>query len=112
MLGFQSRGGGSNPTRTHMRKIPQELKDEMSVDPYYQECCLLVLGNCGGRIEWHDNLIYAGRQQNHKWCILPLCHDHHMKADNKEIKPLLDDIMVSRATPEELAEYPKRQWKK
>lgn len=95
-----------------MRKIPEELRNEMASDPYYEKCCLTSYGGCSGRIEWHHNLIYAGRQQNHKWCILPICHQHHMKAENHEIRVILDKIMILRATPEELAEYPKRTWPK
>ena len=93
-----------------MKKIPEQLREEMSNDPYYTKCCLSYTNNCEGRIEWHHNFIYAGRQQNHKWCILPLCHGHHLRADTKTIKPLLDRIMIDRATSEDLAEYPKRKW--
>jgi protein involved in ribonucleotide reduction len=92
-----------------MRPIPPKLKEDMANDAYYKKCCIADW-NCNGNIEWHHNFIYAGRQQNHKWCILPLCHTHHMKAENKQIKSELDMIMISRATPEELAEYPKRKW--
>lgn len=94
-----------------MRKIPEEMRNEMSQDPYYTKCCLEgIVEGCGGRIEWHHNLIYAGKQRNHPWCILPVCHDHHMQADSKLIKPTLNKIMISRATPEDLLEYPKRNF--
>lgn len=95
-----------------MRKIPEDLRNEMAQDPYYEKCCLAHLGGCNGRIEWHHQLIYAGRQQNHKWCILPICHFHHSKAQNSQINAILEQIMASRATPEELAEYPRRKWSK
>jgi len=91
-----------------MRAIPQSLKDEMAKDPYYEKCVLAYTGMCEGRIEWHHNLIYAGRQVNRKFCILPLCHGHHMRADSKPIKEKLNAIMVSRATEEDLAEFPRR----
>lgn len=95
-----------------MRAIPPSLRNELASDPYYEKCCLSHLGVCEGRIEWHHNLIYAGRQQNRKFCILPLCHGHHMRANNKEVREKLDRIMESRATPEDLAEFPRRAWKK
>lgn len=95
-----------------MRQIPQSLKDELAADPYYQKCCLDYTGMCEGRIEWHHALLYGGRQQNRKFCILPLCHGHHLRAENREIKAKLEAIMVSRATAEDLAEYPRRQWNK
>ncbi len=94
-----------------MRKIPQQLKDELASDPFMEKCCLYLLGGCNGRIEWHHNLIYAGKQQNKRWCILPLCHEHHLKADRTDIKKQLNKIMIERATPEDLLEYPNRNWK-
>ena len=93
-----------------MRKIPEELKTELLADPFMQTCCMSYSGMCEGRIEWHHNLIYAGRQQNCRPCILPLCHGHHLKADYKPIKEILNKIMSQRATPEEKALYPKRKW--
>lgn len=93
-----------------MRAIPQKLRDEMAQDPYYSQCVLKDSGVCLGRIEWHHALIYGGRQQNRKFCILPLCQGHHRKADDKLIKAKLDKIMYDRATPEDLAEYPRRKW--
>jgi hypothetical protein len=95
-----------------MRKIPESLKTELLADEFMQKCCLAYTGICQGRIEWHHNLIYGGRQQNVSFAILPLCHGHHLKADLKVIKPILDKIMTLRATPEELALYPKRKWLK
>lgn len=93
-----------------MRAIPLSLRNELSNDPYYEKCCLSYTGMCLGRIEWHHNLIYAGRQQNKKFCILPLCKYHHIRADLKPIREKLDKIMEDRATPEDLAEYPRRKW--
>jgi hypothetical protein len=95
-----------------MRKIPNKLREEMAEDPYYQQCCLSYTGMCEGRIEWHHALRYASQQQNYKFCILPLCHAHHLKADSKIIKPLLEKIMTARATEEEKKLFPKRQWLK
>lgn len=89
-----------------MRKIPPALREEMSNDPFYKKCCL----GGDGKIEWHHNLIYAGRQVNEKWCILPLSEGLHRIADRKDIKEQLDTIMINRATPEDLAKYPKVNW--
>lgn len=78
----------------------------MSADPYYQKCC--IGGDCFGRIEWHHAIIYAGRQVNEKWAILPACQKHHAEVSkyDREFKR----IAVSRATDEELQKYPKGQW--
>ena len=93
-----------------MRAIPPTLREELVNDPFMKKCVLAYTGMCEGGIQWHHNLIYAGRQQNYKFCILPVCHGHHLKADTKTIKPLLDKVMIERATPEDLALFPKRKW--
>lgn len=86
-----------------MRPIPPKLREEMSEDPYYKSCCLQ--GACIGRVEWHHNLIYAGRQVNEKFCILPLCEYHHRNI--VKIKEVVDHRMLNRATDDELRKYSK-----
>lgn len=82
----------------------------MDEDPFMHKCCLSFMGFCGGRVEWHHNLIYAGRQVNEKWCIVPVCHNHHMRAENKEVKKQLDRVMMSRATEKDLKQFPRKDW--
>lgn len=78
--------------------IPLELRNELSNDIFYTKCCLSYLGDCSGRVEFHHNLIFASRQQNYKWCILPVCHYHHSIEKRKDIGEQLDWIMLSRAS--------------
>lgn len=85
-----------------MNHIPKALNDELNEDPFYRKCCLSFLGGCGGRIERHHNLIYAGRQYQAKFAILPACHDHHDMARNTEIKERFDWVMLNRATYAEI----------
>lgn len=85
-----------------MNHIPKALNEELNADPFYLKCCLRFLGGCSGRIERHHNLIYAGRQYQAKFAILPACHDHHDQARNKEIKERFDWIMLNRATESEI----------
>lgn len=89
-----------------MRKIPEELKQEMADDVFYKKCCIAD-ETCSGRIEWHHNLIYAGRQVNEKWCILPICHSHHEREKNKDIGERLDYIMLCRAQNDTLELFSK-----
>lgn len=84
-----------------MRPIPPKLRNKMSEDRYYKTCCLSD-ETCSGRIEWHHNLIYQGRQLNEQWCILPLCHAHHLRADHSDVKQHLNWIMLNRATDTEI----------
>lgn len=88
-----------------MRPIPPELKEEMSNDIYYKQCCLSSLGNCSNEIQWHHNLIFGGKQVNEKFCILPVCKYHHDIANNRYIRERLDHIMLQRATDEQLKPF-------
>lgn len=88
-----------------MRKIPRKLQEDMASDPYYSKCCITGLSKNAVKIDWHHNLIYAGRQVNEKWCILPLAdfvHQHIV-----DYKRKCDWIMLNRATNEELEKYSK-----
>lgn len=87
-----------------MRPIPKALRDEMAADKYYKTCCLSD-ENCEGKIEWHHNMTWQGRQLNEKFCILPLCEYHH---DNISIfKEEVTFLMLNRTTDEELRKYSK-----
>lgn len=89
-----------------MRKIPPKTRKELSTDKFMKTCCLLD-ENCEGRIEFHHNLIYGGKQSDIKETILPLCHAHHMKADYKAVKEKLNWIMLNRMDVLDLIEISK-----
>jgi hypothetical protein len=67
--------------RTPLRlKIPEDMRDELSDDPFMQVCILAHLNlGCEGKIEWQDAFTYAGKRQNVIWGILPMCHVHHLR---------------------------------
>ncbi len=89
--------------KTKMRPIPKKLKEQLSNDPYYQRCCITGLTN--EKIDWHHNLIYAGRQVNERFCILPLAQSVHDRII--AFKEQCDWIMLNRATDDELIRYSK-----
>lgn len=89
-----------------MRKINKTLKNKIASDKYYQKCSRLCDGNCQGKITWEHAIIFAGRQLNEKWAIIPLCEYHHAVNQyqdggdlNKEINVC---IALNRATDREL----------
>lgn len=88
-----------------MRKIPAGLRSEMERDPFYKRCA--ITGKPAGmvRIEWHHNLIFAGRQVNEKWCIIPLSKEIHDSI--VQHKDRVDWIMLNRATDDDLRRYSK-----
>lgn len=86
----------------------------MSNNPFYKKCSVVHFSHigvsqdsCEGRIEWHHNLIYGGKQVNEPFCILPLCQKHHKMADKTDFREFLNWIMVSRATSDDLKRYSK-----
>lgn len=86
-----------------MRPIPQNLRKEMSNDPFYKQCCLgPYLGNCEGVIQWHHHLTFGGPQLSMKWAILPVCQFHHDQARNTFINERLLWIALNRASSEEI----------
>lgn len=86
-----------------MRPIPLDLREEMAGDKFYKKCCL-----CGSHpVQWHHNLIFAGRQVNEKECILPVCEVCHNLARNTETKEKLDLIMLTRMCPLQMKRYSK-----
>lgn len=65
-----------------MRPIPPQLRKEMDADAYYHQCArheALRDHECrpdpltGKLIEWEHAIIFAGRQLNEKWAIVPIC---------------------------------------
>lgn len=77
----------------------------MEADPFYKICCISGRTSEQEKIDWHHNLIFAGRQVNEAFCILPLAKSIHDRI--VEYKELCDYIMLSRATPEERSRYSK-----
>lgn len=89
-----------------MRRIPDKLKEDMANDPYYKVCARKADSGCGGRITWEHVFIYAGRQLNEKWSIIPLCEYHHAVnnyQDNGDLQKEKNEwIALNRATDMEL----------
>lgn len=88
-----------------MHPIPKKLREEMAADPFYRRCC--ITESMRGKIDWHHNLIFRGRQVQEKWAILPVNEEVHQNVSNPEIKQKLNWIMLNRATDEQLKKYSK-----
>lgn len=97
-----------------MTPIPKELADEMSNDVFYSRCARSN-SSCEGRITWEHAFIYAGKQIQEKWSIIPLCEFHHSVCrfqDGGDLdKEQNQFIALKRASDEELAKYPRKDWK-
>jgi len=94
------------------KPIPKPLREEMESDPFYQKCCLSGrMRSSIVEINWHHNFSTyqfgnKGRL-NEKWCILPLIKVLHDKEKVREIKDLLNWVMLNRADEETLKKYSK-----
>ena len=75
----------------------------MSADPWMKRCC--ITGATNEKIDWHHNLIWAGRQVNEAWAILPLARSVHEQVHKPEIKEKCDWVMLNRARDEQLLPY-------
>lgn len=90
-----------------MNNIPPKLRKEMSADSFYKECCLKNY-QCAGKVEWHHVLIFAGKQLQKKFAIVPACKDfHHKFANRKDIRDQFLKVVLNRATNIELKEISK-----
>ena len=97
-----------------MRQIPLKLRKEMAADPEYRICIRKKLFNdhdckpdpvTGKLIEWEHAFIYAGKQINEKWAIIPICWwAHRGPGLNKEMNQY---IAISRANSIDFDKYPR-----
>jgi hypothetical protein len=94
-----------------MTPIPPAVKAEILADPYYKTCARADEGTCEGRVTWEHAYIYAGKQVQEKWSIIPLCVYHHLGAGlDKDLNHL---IALLRADLNDLcARMPKKDWKR
>ena len=83
------------------------MREKMANDPYYRRCAITGKPKGLVKIEWHHNLIYAGRQVNEPWCILPISEAVHLLARSKDMKEKLDWVMLNRGSDEDLLRYSK-----
>lgn len=96
-----------------MSHIPKWLLDEILADPYYKKCARAGLfgHECGGKITFDHCIIYAGRQLQRKWAILPVCSKAHSVNQYQDagdfVREIHTWIALNRATVHELAEISK-----
>lgn len=82
----------------------------MESDPYYKKCARQEVFHdheCHGRITYEHAMIFAGRQVQEKWAIIPLCEYAHFSILDKEKSRC---IALNRATDDDLRRYFKSNW--
>lgn len=93
-----------------MGKIPPTILKKILSDPYYK-ICARKNHDCGGRITFEHVFIYAGRQIQEVWSIIPICEYHHdvgIYQGNGNLKKEIHQwIALSRAKEWDFTKYPK-----
>lgn len=96
-----------------MTKIPAKLLAEILANPFYKTCAKhgQYGHQCNGRITFEHSMIYAGKQLQVKFAIIPLCafgHSVDQFQDGGDLdKEMNLWIALSRATDAELRMYSK-----
>jgi len=90
-----------------MRLIPKKLRLELEKDKFMKIC--VYTKECIN-ISWEHCWIYAGKQINEKWAIVPLRRDLNVNM-TKKIKEYCQWVSINRATKEDLKKYPRTNWR-
>lgn len=97
-----------------MNNMPKKLRDDLEMDPFYHRCARKdalddhecqgdpIRGPRGRAIEWDHALIFAGKQVQKKFAIVPLCWYAHRGPG--QYKAISEWISLNRATDDELLE--------
>jgi hypothetical protein len=97
-----------------MNNMPKKLREDCAADPVYKRCMRKELLHdhvcapdpCTGKlIEWEHAIIFASRQWQKKWAIVPLCWWAH--SGPGMVKEINEWLALRRATPEEIASISK-----
>jgi hypothetical protein len=94
-----------------MNNVPPKVRKELSADPEYKRCALLGYHACGGRITWEHAFIFAGKQIQERWAIIPVCAagqevDEYQDAGTMD-KDMNKWAALNRASDIDLARYSK-----
>lgn len=94
---------------TLMRAISKKTRRKLEEDVRMKFCALrgIIPHECCPKIDWHHNLIYAGRQSDIPNTIIGICTNIHDKASRKDVKEALDRIMYSQMTEEDYKLLPR-----
>lgn len=89
-----------------MRPLTAKAKKAIETDPFYRTCALSEHGGCAGRITIEHAIIYAGRQLDELWSLIPLCARHHNVDQYQDLgtynRELSEWVATQRATKQEL----------
>ena len=96
-------------------KTPQWVYDTIATEhPFCERRELFHDHECQGRLTMEHVWIYSGCQINEVWAIIHICdwaHSTNGFQDRGGLdKEINEFISLRRATPQDLAKYPRRDW--
>jgi len=92
-----------------MHKTPKHIFEEIVKErPECERQVCFKDHVCDGRSTMEHALIYRGRQIPDKWAVIRLCYWSHLGPGLDKRKN--EYLALRHATPEDLAEYPKKDW--
>lgn len=101
-----------------MKPLSQKTKAEINLNPFYKVCARNLYLNdheCKGRITMEHALIYAGKQVDDPFAIVPLCAYSHgvdeFQGNNILDKEINHWIALNRATENDFVKYYKSDWR-
>jgi len=97
-----------------MRPIPPKIRDQIARDPFMRTCIYERIDapnhRCMGRITWEHAWIYAGKQINEPWAIVPCCEAHN--SGEAMVKDYNRYVALTRANLNDLTKrMPRKNWK-
>ena len=93
-----------------MRPIKLQLREEIAADDFMKKCVITGETNIR-KISWEHCWTYGKEGQiNEKWAIVPLRRDLNIAPMKIETKEKCRLASLNRATKEDLAKYPKKNW--
>lgn len=99
-----------------MNNIPTKLRKELSLDPNMHRCMRANdkdedgRKECMGRVTYEHCWMYAGRQIQEKFAIIPLCIHHHLGSGLNKKKNRW--YSINKMSSEDEKKYPKINWKR
>lgn len=92
-----------------MRPIPKNLRERLAKDRFMEKCVA-----CGKvPVEWHHPIIYANKQANFWYTIIPLCTDCH-RGQNGEptqyARCISELVAIKRGMAEIYKDMPRVDW--
>jgi len=89
-----------------MRPISNKIRKEIGINPFYKYSVITGEPNPSMQHCW----IYGGTQINEAWAIVPLDYKYNTSHPPREIVEQCQIVSLIRATPEDLAKYPRMDW--